>query len=129
MHADTYGRRLGRVPHAHPALQLLVLHGSRAQSTAHAGSDWDLAYLADAELDHFQLLADLTAELGTDAVDLVDLAGASAVLRFRVARHGQLLFERRDGLFTEFVLQAALFWCDIEPVVRRAHAGVLAELG
>lgn len=48
---------------------------------------------------------------------------------FRVARHGQLLFERCDGLFTDFLLQAALHWCDIEPVVRRAHAAVLAEPG
>lgn len=129
MRGDATKEEFERVARAHPALQLLVLHGSRAQSTAHARSDWDFAYLADAALDHFQLLADLTAALGTDAVDLVDLAAASAVLRFRVARHGQPLFERRDGLFSEFVLRAALYWCDIEPVVRRAHAAVLAELG
>lgn len=114
---------------SHAALQLLIVHGSRARGEAHARSDWDVGYLADNGLDHFGLLADLASQLGTDAVDLVDLSATSALLRFRAARDGRAVYEREPGSFQEFAVAASLFWCDIEPVVRRAHHAVLAELG
>lgn len=121
--------RLRAVATAHRALQMVVLHGSRARSEQHARSDWDLAYLADDGLDHLALLDDLAAQLHTDAVDLVDLRRASGLLRFRVARDGRVIYERDEGAFRDFAITAALFWCDIEPVARRAHAAVLAGLG
>lgn len=125
--------RLAATAGQHSAVALLVLHGSRARRDATERSDWDFAYLADRDVrppvDRFAFLADLTDALRSDAVDLVDLRAASALLRFRVARDGVVVFERRDGAFREFQIEAAQFWCDIEPVVRRAHAAVFAELG
>ena len=109
----------------HPGLALLALLGSRARGTAHAGSDWDLGYLADGPLDPLDLRADVVTTLGTDAVDLVPLASASAVLRRDAADHGRALVERRSGAFVDFQVEAATFWCDVEPVVRAAHADVL----
>lgn len=121
---DAATGRWGDVAAAHPALRLLVLLGSRASGTPRADSDWDLGFLADAELDLGTLAANLTHALGTDAVDVVDLARASAVLR-RDAVSGVLLYERSAGEFVEFQVEAALFWCDVEPVLREAHADVL----
>lgn len=105
-----------------------MLHGSRATGHAHAGSDWDLGVLGGAGLDLDGLRVALTEALGTDDVDLVDLAHATALLRFEAARGGRCVFERQPGAFEAFVLEATLFWCDIEPVLRRAHADVLDRL-
>jgi hypothetical protein len=75
------------------------------------------------------LAAELTAALGTDAVDLVDLDRASALLRFRAARDGLPLLERPAGSFERFQLEAVRFWCDAGPVIRAAQDDVLAALG
>lgn len=118
----------GELLGAHPSLQLLVLLGSRAAGTAHEASDWDLGYLAATGLDPLDLAADVHRMLGTDDVDLVDLAAASAVLRRDAATLGQLLAERTPGAFEAFQIEAITFWCDVEPVLREAHADVLRAL-
>ncbi len=66
--------------------------------------------------------------LGTDDVDLVDLARSSALLRFEAAGHGRCIYESAPGNADAFVLGATIFWCDAEPVIRRAQAAVLAGL-
>jgi predicted nucleotidyltransferase len=116
----------------HPAMsgaQALVLHGSRARGDAAASSDWDFGVLADGPVDLAALAAALTRLLGTDAVDVVDLRRASALLRYRAARDGVVLVERRDDTFRDFVLEADRFWCDAGPVIRAAQDDVLAALG
>lgn len=109
-------------------LTLAVLHGSRARVEAHPDADWDVGVLADGPLDLAALAADLSAILDTDAVDVVDLRRASALLRFRAARDGVVLLERPAGAFEEFQIEAAQFWCDAGPVIRAAQDDVLAEL-
>ena len=116
---------LQRVAQRHPQVRLLVLLGSRARGDEHSASDWDLGVLADAGLDLPRLSSDVVLALGTEDVDVVDLATASAVLRRDAAAHGRPVFEREPGAFLDFSVEAALFWCDIEPVVREAHAAVL----
>lgn len=108
-------------------LGLLVLFGSRARGEARADSDWDLGYLGDERFDPLEFLLPLVATLGTERVDLVDLGKAGALLRFRAARDGRPIFEEHPGRFVEFQLQAASFWCDVEPVLCRAYANLLAE--
>lgn len=114
----------------HPQLQLLALHGSRANGTAHPQSDWDFAFLADEGLDVAQLQLDLVTALRTESVDLADLNRASAVLRLQVATHGVVCWERDDAWF-RFKLEAADFWCDAGPVIKAAQrdfvAGVVAK--
>jgi len=112
-----------------PGMSLLVLHGSHARGDAGPRSDWDFGYLADDRLDPAALHARLTVAVETDAVDLVYLASASALLRFRAAKDGVPLFERPAGAFGEFQLDAVRFWCDAGPVIRAAQADVLAALG
>lgn len=113
----------------HAGLRLLVLLGSRARGDARETSDWDLGFLpvrdADEHVDLLALRADVVSLLGTDRVDLVPLAEVSAVLRRDAAAQGQLLAERETEAFVEFQVEATSYWCDVEPVVREAHADVL----
>lgn len=111
------------------ALRLAVLHGSRARADATEGSDWDIGVLADDAPDLLGLSVTLTEILGTDKVDVVDLARTSALLRYRVARDGIPLLERSPDEFPRFQVEAVQFWCDTETVIRRAHDDVLAALG
>lgn len=112
----------------HPALRLLVLFGSRARGDARGESDWDLGYLADAGLDPDALLLDMVSALGTDRIDLVDLARAGAQIRFRAAGEGRVLHEVDPGVFEKFWLEAVHFWCDAEPLLRAGYAQVLSRL-
>lgn len=127
MDRDRLLDEVARIAARHEGLRLLVLHGSRGRGDHHDRSDWDFGYLADTGFEASGLLADLMQALGDD-VDLVDLARASALLRFRAARDGRPVHERGQGTFEAFALDATLFWCDAEPVIRRAQAGVLARL-
>jgi len=106
-----------------------VLHGSRARDDAHAGSDWDFAYLAGDELDPLALRADLEAALGSSDLDLVDLSRAGGLLRFRAARDGRCLYEGRPGVFDDFRLRAIGFWLEVAPVVEPEYRAVLRDLG
>ena len=117
-----------RIAQGTPGLSALLLFGSRARGEARPGSDWDFAFLGGG-VDPDRLRLDLARALATDAVDLVDLTRASALLRYRVARDGVVLFEAAPGLVETFRVSAATFWCDIGPVVARAHDRVLEELG
>jgi hypothetical protein len=119
---------LRRVAGDYAGLRLLVLHGSRSRERQHEGSDWDFGYLADSSLDPAALHADISRLLRADAIDLVDLARTSALLRFEAARHGQCVYANPPDAFMEFVLEATIFWCDAESVIRRAQAAVLSEL-
>ncbi len=109
-------------------LELLVLFGSRARADAREQSDWDFGYLGAAGLDADALLFDLVTAVGTDRVDLVDLARAGAQLRFRAAGESQVVFERRPGAFGRFWIEAVSFWCDIESLLKTGYADVLARL-
>lgn len=116
----------------HPAasgVSLAVLHGSRARGDGAPDADWDIGVLADDDTDPAALVAALTEVLRTDAVDVVDLRRAGALLRFRAARDGVPLLERPAGEFLRFRLDAIRYWCDAGPVIRAAHDDVLAGLG
>jgi hypothetical protein len=105
-------------------LRLLVLFGSRVLGHVHSQSDWDFGYLASTTLDEELLRERFTGILGTDLVDLVDLSKASALLRIQVAVEGTPLFED-TGVFQAFQIDAASFWCDVEPVLRVAYGQIL----
>jgi len=119
---------LVRVAQATPGLEVLLLLGSRARGDAHARSDWDFGYLAVGEVDATALVGAIVEIVGSDRVDLVDLRRAGGLLRYRAARDGHLLYEARPRLAERFRLEAAQFWCDAAPVLRRGYEGVLAEL-
>lgn len=117
-----------RITSAHPMLACLALIGSRARDEAAEHSDWDFAYIGGSDLDISALARDLSELVGTDHLDVVDLARASGVLRYAAARDGQVLMTR-DNSWERFWLEAVDFWCDAEPILREAHNEVLRELG
>jgi predicted nucleotidyltransferase len=119
---------LARVVAATSGTRFLVLHGSRGRGDAHAGSDWDFAYEADGPFDPDGLLAALADLLKADRIDLVDLGGAGALLRHRVARDGVVIFERTPGLFECFRLDAIQHWCDLAPVLEPLYEQVLEDI-
>ena len=112
-----------------PGLALLVLFGSRARGEDSTRSDWDFGYLADPVVDPAALMAALAEAVGSERIDLVDLARASGLLRFRVARDGVLIHEAPPGRFDRFRFDAARFWFDAEPVLRAGYDAVLDRLG
>jgi predicted nucleotidyltransferase len=112
----------------HPALDLLLLFGSQARGEAHGASDWDFGFLSRPGLDVEQLLADLVTATRSSEVDLVNLDRAGGQLRMRAARDGVVVYESRPGAFADFAFEAASFWCDAEPVLRRAYEQLLAEV-
>jgi predicted nucleotidyltransferase len=109
-------------------LDLLLVFGSRARGDAHDRSDWDLGFLGSAAFDADAFRAQVIEMLGTDRVDLVDLARAGGLLRYRAARDGHLVFESRPGIDDAFRLEAAQFWCDAGPILQRGYEDVLAGL-
>lgn len=121
--------RFREVARRQPALDLLLLFGSRARGDASALADWDFGYLAREPVDPLSLMATLAEAAGSDRIDAVDLSRASGLLRFRAARDGVLLYEARAGIFDLFRLEAARFWFDAEPVLRPAYDAVLERLG
>ncbi|NJL36930.1 MAG: nucleotidyltransferase domain-containing protein [Leptolyngbyaceae cyanobacterium RM2_2_4] len=96
-----------------PALQLLVLFGSRAKDTYTDRSDWDLAIAIDpANHLSFSSLLSLPHTLGnilcinSDRIDLVNLNHCSPVLGYVIAKEGQVLYEVEPDLFFQFQLKA-----------------------
>ena len=112
-------------------LALLVLFGSRARRQARPDSDWDFGFLVrpGGSVDVEGLRLHVSEILRSDDIDLVDLARASALLRFRVAAEGSLIHEAAPDLFRSFKIDTATFWCDVEPVLRIAYARVLKGVG
>lgn len=110
-------------------LRLLIVHGSVARGDQRPGSDLDLGYLADDAFDPAAAHAELTRVAARDDLDLVDLQRASAVLRFRAARDGVVLFEREPEAFLDFAEEAVRFYSDAGWVLARAQQAVLEALG
>ena len=115
-----------------PGLRALALIGSRARGDSRADSDWDFAFLARAGEggEVSDALRDLlTRQLGTDAVDVVDLGRASGVMRFRAARDGRWVYEAAPHAWDDFCVEASLFWCDAGPTIEAAQRAFLDGLG
>ena len=111
-----------------PGLRLLLLFGSRAEGRAHAGSDWDFGYLADPGVPIAALHGALIRATNNERVDLVDLAAAGAVLRYRADPPAGPSSRAAAGDAARFWLEAVDFWCDAR-AWRPAHERVLQRLG
>lgn len=107
------------------------LFGSRAEGTATATSDWDLAVLfheAGGAPDRtVRLAADVAARVG-GAVDVVDLASADLELRARVVQTGRLLHSDDEARRVGFEVDTRSRWFDFEPVLHDTTAAYLRRV-
>lgn len=121
--------RIAAVAGSTEGVEVLVLIGSRARGDARPGSDWDFGVVATPGWDLLGFRAAAVEVLGTDDVDVVDLARATALLRYRAASEGRLLFERRPHRWFEFRYEAVNFWCENQGAIREGYRRVLQRLG
>jgi predicted nucleotidyltransferase len=116
--ADLPRDRIAAALSAGPPLRLALLFGSIARGTSHAGSDLDVAILpVDPELSLAAEL-DLQRALSTASgrpVDLVRLDRASSLVRWQVARDGQVLFQAGPFEAARFIARAASEYLDFQP--------------
>jgi predicted nucleotidyltransferase len=101
-----------------PDVDLAVLFGSAARSTARRNSDLDVAVLGPEAPERLAALAVSLSRRAGRHVDLIALDTASPLLRFEVARTGRLLLERRAHAWSDFKARAMLDWWDWAPHAR-----------
>ena len=91
---------LKRVFSGKPDLAFAVLVGSRADGSAHAESDWDIAVFWDASIDWMALVASHESlrrdvaralKVSEECIDLIDLSRANLTMRANVAENGIVL--------------------------------------
>lgn len=101
-------------------LDFAVLVGSRAQGTAHAESDWDIALQWCAQHDWLDQLGtqetlrrNIAQTLGVspDAIDLIDLSRASLAMRANVAEDGTVLKGEEGLAWARFLTRT---WRELE---------------
>jgi len=106
-----------------PRVLGVFLFGSQADGTATPRSDIDLAVLFARELtlrEELTFESAMSNELGTDAIDVVNLNRANLLLRFR-AISGKLLYARDQVRVADFIEDTLIAYRDFEP---RAHAAL-----
>ena len=102
---------------AQEGVGLAVLFGSRARGTAGRGSDVDLG-VTGLDVDRQAMLGvSLSRALGCQ-VDIVDLDTSPPLLRFEIARDGQVVVERRAHAWSDFQARAMVDWWDWAPTAR-----------
>ena len=108
-------------------LAFAVLVGSRAEGSAHAHSDWDIAIqwvrtlslteqLRRTELLRHQLR--LALKLDEDKIDLIDVSGAGLAMRALVAEEGKELVVQDDLAWIRFL---SATWFELEDHYWREH--------
>jgi uncharacterized protein len=115
--ADVRTRLEGLIPlFEEEAVELAYLFGSLVYRNDAA--DVDLALLGSAG-SVFSLWSQVVDRLGTERVDLIDLANASPVLRFDILRHGQLLYARSEEAVERFTMDTLHLYRDTAPLRKR----------
>jgi predicted nucleotidyltransferase len=108
-------------------VRLAVVFGSATKGGLHRRSDLDIAVMGVAE----PRLPSLAVALGRIAgreVDLIALETATPLLRFEIARDGEVLVERRPHLWSDFKAKAMVDWWDWAPLARRFGSAATARL-
>ncbi|MFQ6100703.1 MAG: nucleotidyltransferase domain-containing protein [Anaerolineae bacterium] len=115
---------------------LAYLYGSQARGDAGPLSDVDVAVLFDPEVpegERFDRVLRLIGELGSvfhrNDVYVVDLAGASPLLRHRIYYHGRVLYCADDAIRVCFETTALRDYVDTAPLRRIKRKYVLQHFG
>lgn len=115
-------------------VRLAYLFGSRAAGLERGESDVDVAVLMDSPASGqggwggvMELASALSAHLGTDDLDVVDLGSAPPLLRHRVVSEGRELLVRDDREAVAFAERALTDYLDTAPL-RAILASALRDL-
>lgn len=102
-------------------IELLVLFGSGATETTHAGSDIDLAVLLKrgSRISKLRLIGGLDELFNGKNIDLVVLTiDTDPLLLYEIFSHGKPLYESRKGTFINQKLRAWHLYLDTEKIRR-----------
>jgi len=110
--------RLKDIPQRIEGIELIVLFGSLASAKRHPLSDVDVAFRV-ANLDRKkrgQIWGEVTDALETDEVDIIYLnEDIPYSLKYEIGSNGRLLYEAKEGAFSDFKVMAAAMWFDFKP--------------
>ena len=125
---DEIKRKVSEVARRHD-LSCVALFGSRATGKTHAGSDTDIAFMADREIDYSlqaQIRSDLSSALDIDDIELVNMSLVSPLLMRQISEKGKLLYERHAGTFIRFKVLSFKLYVETAPL-RRLRERYLAN--
>jgi predicted nucleotidyltransferase len=115
-------------------VHVAALFGSAATGHLAPGSDVDIYVRlrpgASWSPAHAAAVVGALEHITRREVDLVveDRDSTSTLLRLEVARHGRLIFERRQGAWITLRAEAMVDHADLEPFMQRCGAGVRRRL-
>lgn len=114
---------------AQPPVLLAVLFGSVARGRSGPQSDLDLGIQLDPDTPEERRRIEVLAARATRRVtDVVFLDDAPPLLRFQIARDGQVLVAREARAWSRFKEKAMTDWWDWAPTARKIHAIYLRRL-
>ena len=108
-------------------VRLAVVFGSATKGGLQRHSDVDIAVMGVAEPRLPRLAVALSRIAGRE-VDLIALETATPLLRFEIARDGEVLVERRPHLWSDVKAKAMVDWWDWAPLARRFGSAAKARL-
>ena len=132
-----YSGLLTRRLAALPEVRLAYLFGSRVKGSSRPDSDLDIAILVDdrlaagpGEINRTvrRLAGRLSGEIPSEALDVVLLNTAPALLRHRVLREGLLLHARNETERVRFAVRAIRDYQDMEPRLAEHRRQRIARL-
>jgi predicted nucleotidyltransferase len=102
-----------------PEVRLAVLFGSTARGQARKGGDVDLGLLLEPDTQEGRLKTLEELERAVDRkIDVALLNEVKPALGLEITRNGILLFEREEGLWTDFRVRAMVAWWDWAPYAK-----------
>jgi uncharacterized protein len=113
-----------------PEIRFAVLFGSAATRGLAGARDVDIACSFNRAMSWLELgalMSAIEAVVGRE-VDLVDLDGASTLLRWEVLMKGRLIVAPDAGAWLDFRSRASLEWDDLRPYFERESAGLRQAL-
>ncbi|KAA0439454.1 MAG: nucleotidyltransferase domain-containing protein [Candidatus Thioglobus sp.] len=109
-----------------PDLLAIYIFGSVADGVDNAGSDIDVAFLAEDSLDdvaRWNIAQELAINFQRD-VDLIDLNNCSEVLRFQIVSKGQLIFAKNKKIVNQFADKSYWLYMDLQELKTTQYADI-----
>lgn len=101
------------------SLKLILLFGSRAAGNNYVGSDFDIAYLSEKELnleEESHLILALTPIFNSENIDLVNLKNSQPLLLYAITQNPQILYQKNPFVFYELRAYAFHLYIETQPL-------------